>query len=173
MIITTLDYIERNILSSPSDKNNNLEYTKVVANQDFPAWADRDFTIRFFHETMRPYHDSLDDVARALDYALVPNQGQGGFVMLAHRGESLLGALCMLKTGMGGYIPENILLFVTVAPEARGQGVGRQLIEHCLAETEGEVKLHVEYDNPAKRLYERLGFVTKYAEMRWSPGVEE
>jgi hypothetical protein len=25
----------------------------------------------------------------------------------------------------------------------------------------------VEYDNPAKRLYERMGFSTKYAEMRW------
>jgi ribosomal protein S18 acetylase RimI-like enzyme len=119
---------------------------------------------------MHPYNDSLEDVASALDYALVPERGQGGFVMLAHSGESLLGALCMLKTGMGGYIPENILLFVSVAPETRGQGIGRQLIEHCLAETKGEVKLHVEYDNPAKRLYERLGFVTKYAEMRWTPG---
>ncbi|MDK2978441.1 MAG: hypothetical protein PWP52_1155, partial [Bacteroidales bacterium] len=29
-----------------------------------------------------------------------------------------------------------------------------------------DVKLHVEYDNPAKRLYERLGMTTKYAEMR-------
>lgn len=157
---------------SSQGENQKLEYTKVVLNQDFPSWADRDSVIRFFHETMKPYHDSLDDVARALDYALVPERGQGGFVMLAHRGELLLGALCMLKTGMGGYIPENLLLFVTVAPESRGQGVGRQLIEHCLTETGGEVKLHVEYDNPAKRLYERMGFVTKYAEMRWKPGAE-
>lgn len=159
-------------MPSSSDTNNKLEYTKVVLNQDFPSWADRDFVIHFFHETMKPYHDSLDDVARALDYALVPERGQGGFVMLAHRGELLLGALCMLKTGMGGYIPENLLLFVTVAPESRGQEVGRQLIEHCLAEVGGEVKLHVEYDNPAKRLYERLGFVSSYAEMRWCPGDE-
>ena len=160
-------------MSQPSDKNDKLKFTKVVLNQDFPAWADRDFTVRFFHETMQPHHDSLEDVARALDYALVPEKGQGSFVMLAHRGESLLGALCMLKTGMGGYIPANILLFVTVDPETRGQGIGKRLIEHCLAEVDGDVKLHVEYDNPAKRLYERLGFATKYAEMRWSPGAEK
>ena len=36
------------------------------------------------------------------------------------------------------------------------------------ASVEGDTKLHVEYDNPAKRLYERLGFENKYAEMRWS-----
>lgn len=45
--------------------------------------------------TMQPYHDSLMDVAKALDYSLVPAEGQGGFVMLSHRGETLLGALCI------------------------------------------------------------------------------
>jgi GNAT superfamily N-acetyltransferase len=157
-------------LPSPEEVAPELSFHKIVLNEDFPAWASRDAVIRFFHETMKPYHDSIEDVASALDYALVPEKGQGGFVMLAHRGEKLLGALCMLKTGMGGYIPENILLFVAVLPETRGQGIGGRLIEHCLAETEGDVKLHVEYDNPAKRLYERLGFATNYAEMRWSPG---
>jgi GNAT superfamily N-acetyltransferase len=165
--------IERNILSPDHEKNRDLEFSKIVLNQDFPTWADRDTLIRFFHETMQPYHDSREDVAKALDYALVPEKGQGGFVMLSHQGETLLGALCMLKTGMGGYVPENLLLFVTVAPEHRGRGVGKRLIEHCLAETDGDVKLHVEFDNPAKRLYERLGFATKYAEMRWSPGAGE
>lgn len=72
----------------------------------------------------------------------------------------------MLKTGMKGYIPENILLFVTVTPDSRGLGVGKRLIEKSIALCEGNVKLHVEYDNPAKRLYERIGFTTKYADMR-------
>ncbi|HPM05023.1 MAG TPA: GNAT family N-acetyltransferase [Candidatus Cloacimonas sp.] len=49
----------------------------------------------------------------------------------------------------------------------RGKGLGAQLIKEVLANTEGSIALHVEYDNPAKRLYERLGFSTKYVEMRW------
>lgn len=157
-------------MSSETDPATGLQYHKIVLKEDFPAWADYEQVALFFHETMKPYHDTLEDVRRALDYALVPERGQGGFVMLAHRGETLLGALCMLKTGMGGYIPENILLFVTVDPEGRGQGIGGKLIRHCLDQVEGDVKLHVEYDNPAKRLYERLGFTTDYAEMRWTRG---
>jgi len=39
-------------------------------------------------------------------------------------------------------------------------------IELC----DGDVKLHVEYDNPAKRLYERIGFKNKYADMRFKKG---
>ena len=73
----------------------------------------------------------------------------------------------MLRTGMKGYVPENILVFVSILPEMRGTGLGGKLIERGVREAEGDVKLHVEYDNPAKRLYERLGFTTKYAEMRY------
>ncbi len=78
-----------------------------------------------------------------------------------------LGALVMLRTGMKGYVPENILLFVAVDPSARGEGLGSRLVKHAIALCDGNVKLHVEYENPAKRLYERLGFTNKYAEMRY------
>ncbi len=68
---------------------------------------------------------------------------------------------------MKGYVPENILLFVAVDPAHRNRGTGGWLIREALARCAGAVKLHVEYDNPAKRLYERLGFRSKYAEMRY------
>ncbi|MBU2502289.1 GNAT family N-acetyltransferase [bacterium] len=155
----------------PEDANPeaDLSFLKITANTDFPRWAKRPDLIRFFNETMKPYHDTPEDVASALDYALDP--GRAGFVMLAHEDEKLLGALTMLDSGMGGYIPRWILLFVSVQPDARGGGIGRRLIERSLAECDGPVKLHVEYDNPAKRLYERMGFVSKYAEMRWEPSA--
>lgn len=144
-----------------------LSYLKITHNDQFPEWAARDRVARFFNETMQPYHDSVEDIERALDYALSTEKGKGGFLLLAERAGTLAGALLMLNTGMKGYIPENILLFVTVAPELRGQGLGRQIIQRALDECGGNVKLHVDYDNPAKRLYERMGFTTKYAEMRY------
>jgi ribosomal protein S18 acetylase RimI-like enzyme len=144
-----------------------VQFTRIENWNEFPGWASRERMAVYFHETMKPYHDTPEDVSRALDYAFEPGKGQGGFLVLVHRNEHLLGACLMLKTGMKGYIPEWILLMVTVDPETRGQGVGRKLIEFCLNEADGDVKLHVEYDNPAKRLYERIGFTTKYADMRY------
>jgi ribosomal protein S18 acetylase RimI-like enzyme len=51
---------------------------------------------------------------------------------------------------------------VYVIPEARGQGLGRGLIETCLnwGRNQGalEAELNVLVDNPARHLYEELGF---------------
>jgi ribosomal protein S18 acetylase RimI-like enzyme len=51
---------------------------------------------------------------------------------------------------------------ITVSPEHRGRGLGGALMRDILARarTEGRaVSVHVEDGNPARRLYERLGFV--------------
>lgn len=147
-----------------------IDFEKVSSAAQLPDWADRKTLARFFHETMAPYNDSLEDVDRALSYALGDGPGQGGFVLLARQGGELAAALTMLDTHMGGYIPAHLLLFVSVSPTLRGQGIGRRIVERALAECDGDVKLHVEHDNPAKRLYERIGFTSKYAEMRYVKG---
>lgn len=147
-------------------KQSALRYIKVTSPALFPAWAPRPTVVRFFNETMRPYEDRPEDIERALDYAFSEDLYAGGFLMLAGIDETLAGALLMLRTGMAGYVPENLLVFVTVNPQLRGQNIGRRLIECSIEECSGSVKLHVDHDNPAKRLYERLGFEHGYAEMR-------
>jgi ribosomal protein S18 acetylase RimI-like enzyme len=145
-----------------------IEFTKITQKKDFPGWLTEEMVISFFHETMKPYEDKPRDIKSALNYMYSDVEDKGGFLMAMLVENALGGALLMLNTGMSGYVPENILLFVTVDPELRGKGMGRKLIERSIAECKGEVKLHVEYDNPAKRLYERIGFTSKYAEMRYS-----
>ena len=145
----------------------NVEIKTVRKLEELPAWLTREMVAMGFHEKMKPYNDTLEDVNRALDYVFVEGKGQGGYLVTAAQGEQLLGALLMMRTGMGGYIPDNILLFVWVDPILRGKGIGRRIIDQALAEANGDVKLHVELDNPAKRLYERVGFTNKYAEMRY------
>lgn len=149
---------------SPAEQD---ETTIVETLGDLPTWAELDPLTLFFHETMKPYQDERADVERGLRYALDPQRPGDGFAVLARRGNSLVGGVVFLRTGMRGYVPENMLLFAAVDPALRGRGLGRALIEQALARCHGEVKLHVEYDNPARRLYERIGFRSKYAEMRY------
>lgn len=128
----------------------------------------REQFIDFLHTHLGRFGDEKDAIGKCLDFAFGRNGGLGGFVLTAVDEERLVGALVMNKTGMQGYIPENILVYVAVDESLRGRGIGRQLVERALDEADGDVKLHVEYENPAKRLYERIGFSSKYAEMRWT-----
>lgn len=144
-----------------------VEVVRADSPAELPPWAPRRDLEAFFHEKMHPWHDALEDVARGLDYAWSDLPGMGGFVLAAGLEDRLVGAVTILKTGMSGYIPENLLLFICVDPELRGRGMGRTLMERAIAECDGNIKLHVEKDNPAMRLYERCGFAPKYVEMRY------
>ena len=58
---------------------------------------------------------------------------------------------------------DGVLYVVDIAllPAWRGQGIGTALLRDVLAEADRRgvvVELHVEHWNPARRLYERLGF---------------
>lgn len=120
----------------------------------------------FLFKHLEEYGDPKEQILACLDYVFNPNKG--GFVAVAHTDEKKIkGAVIVNKTGMSGYIPENILVYIAVDASTRGQGVGKALMQMALEEAEGDVALHVEPDNPAKHLYEKLGFTNKYLEMRY------
>ncbi|MBA3847142.1 MAG: GNAT family N-acetyltransferase [Planctomycetes bacterium] len=133
--------------------------------QSLPAWLPLDALVAFLHHEMKPYQDTPEDIRRGILDALAPAP-RGGGVHLAHRDGRLLGVVVMLRTGMAGYVPENLLLFAAVRGDLRGGGIGRELIAHAIAAVDGDVKLHVEPGNPALRLYQRLGFSAKYLDLR-------
>ena len=135
--------------------------------EDFPSWINPYELAVFLYESLKPYEDPLPVVKQGITDALKPKTRPSGFVLIAEINKKPVGALLMLNTGMKDYIPENFLLMVAVDPSARGKGIGAKIIKRSFEITEGDVKLHVEYDNPAKRLYERLGMTSKYAEMRY------
>jgi DNA-binding MarR family transcriptional regulator/GNAT superfamily N-acetyltransferase len=139
----------------------------VASADEFPNGIDVQRLTDFLHESLKPYEDTPEDIEQGILDAFTARGREGGFVLIAEFNGHIAGALVMQRTGMKGYVPENILLFVAVSPEERGKGMGRKIIEHALDRVEGNVKLHVEYDNPARRLYERIGFTSKYAEMRY------
>ncbi|MBN2587052.1 MAG: GNAT family N-acetyltransferase [Candidatus Fermentibacteraceae bacterium] len=130
-------------------------------------YASPDELSRFLHTSLSPFEDPVDEIMDGLEYAFSDVEGKGGFVILARDGGNTVGALVMLRTGMSGYVPPNILLYIAVKPDCRGQGIGGSMIREAFRKSDGDIKLHVDYDNPARRLYERMGFRSKYAEMRY------
>ena len=121
---------------------------------------------QFLNTHLDEFGDSVDDILKCLDYVFEKNLGKGGFVLLGLLEEEIIGAVVINETGMSKYIPENILVYIAVHRDYRGKGLGKQLMEQALKLTKGDVALHVEPDNPAKKLYERMGFTNKYLEMR-------
>lgn len=120
----------------------------------------------FLFKALEQYGDERHHIMSCLEYAISGEFGKGGTITIAVDGDSIVGAVVTNKTGMGGYIPENILVYIAVDPNQRGKGTGKALMERVIESVEGDIALHVEPENPAKRLYERLGFTNKYLEMR-------
>lgn len=87
-------------------------------------------------------------------------------MLLLKEQDEILGTVVINRTGMSGYIPENILVYIAVNGNYRGKGLGRKIMTRAIELSDGDIALHVEPDNPAKFLYEKLGFENKYLEMR-------
>lgn len=120
----------------------------------------------FLFKALEQYGDPKADIAKAIDYAMNRNNTPGGYVVEMKDEDEIIGAVVVNETGMKDYIPENILVYIAADPEYRGQGLGKKLMQKAIDQANGGIALHVEPDNPAKYLYEKLGFTNKYLEMR-------
>lgn len=137
---------------------------KAVQNGLSPAQENNLAHFLFTH--LEQYGDSKEAITNCLRYASGHNHSPGGLILQATANDELVGVAVFNNTGMKGYIPEHILVYLAVHANQRGQGLGKKLIEKGLQELSGDVALHVEASNPAKRLYERMGFTNPYLEMR-------
>jgi [ribosomal protein S18]-alanine N-acetyltransferase len=142
-----------------------MDYTVTKPGQSGPFSKEKIADFLFDH--LDQYGDKREDIMKCLDYALSNGEGQGGFVGTASEDGLLMGVVVINETGMGGYIPENILVYIAVHADTRGKGVGRALMELAIEHSRGDIALHVEPDNPAARLYRKIGFTSKYLEMRY------
>ncbi|MFW6019538.1 MAG: GNAT family N-acetyltransferase [Bacteroidales bacterium] len=145
-----------------------LKIELIKKEEDFDNLSiSREDYVDFLYNHLDQFGDPKSAINKCLDFAFEKNGGLGGFMLAAFNDDKLVGALVMNNTGMSEFIPENILVYVAVHESMRGKGFGKQIVEKAINMADGNVKLHVEYDNPAKRLYERVGFQSKYAEMRY------
>jgi len=122
--------------------------------------------IDFLYEYLGQYGDPKAAIKKCVDYSLCIDDQLGGHILCAYDDSELVGVVVINKTGMKEYIPENILVYIATKSDRRGQGIGTTLLNKTIENVDGNIALHVEPENPAKKLYESLGFTNKYLEMR-------
>jgi ribosomal protein S18 acetylase RimI-like enzyme len=131
-----------------------------------PDFKEKKGLLDFLFDNLQEYGDPKPDIENSINYALKEITSFGGFIVAAYTENEISGVVVVNQTGMKGYVPENILVYIATDKNLRGKGIGKLLMQKAIELTNGSIALHVEPDNPARFLYEKVGFSSKYIEMR-------
>lgn len=141
--------------------------TKVFNPDNKPTSIEKEQLIDFLFDNLQEYGDPRADIEKAVQYALKESVSFGGFILVSYFEDKISGAVVVNQTGMKDYIPENILVYIATHKKLRGKGIGKYLMKKTIELADGSIALHVEPENPARFLYEKVGFSSKYIEMRY------
>lgn len=140
--------------------------TKIFDSLNKPSKLEKTKIVDFLYDNLEQYGDPKKDIQKAIEYSTKEITSFGGFTMLITDDNNIVGITVINQTGMGGYVPENILVYIATHKECRGKGIGKILMRNAIEYCTGDIALHVEANNPAKHLYAKLGFTNPYLEMR-------
>jgi GNAT superfamily N-acetyltransferase len=140
--------------------------TKVFNTTNKPNLKEKESLIDFLFNNLQEYGDPKSDIEKAVNYSLKETVSFGGFILVSYLENEISGVIVVNQTGMKNYIPENILVYIATHKDHRGKGIGKMLMQKTIDLAEGSIALHVEPENPARFLYEKVGFSSKYIEMR-------
>ena len=139
---------------------------QVLTSIDYASYLVKKQIADFLHIHLEEYADRKTMIMKCLDYALSYFPHQGGYVVLAKDQDEIVGAVVVTQTGMEEYIPANAMVYLAVHKDYRQKGIATNLMKKAIRLAKGGISLRVAPDNPAFRLFEKLGFTHKYLEMR-------
>jgi len=116
-----------------------------------------------------PYTDPLPEMQEAVEQAQ-----KSGFILEARNRQGCrLGVVVITTTIFRRFQPRYHLAYIATAPEARGQGVGKRLLDEARRLTCNEIALHVGPSNEnAIAFYKKLGWEVKYVRMMPAKGEQ-
>jgi len=105
----------------------------------------------------------------AVEYAIKHKPSFGGFVLTVHEGRQIIAAVVVNRTGMEGYNPNNLFVYVTFHKEyCNDETTIREVMSKAITYAEGDIAFHIEPGNPALKFYKKLGFKAQYLELRFN-----
>lgn len=144
-----------------------MDEIKLFNEVNRPSQKEKIEIVEFLFQHLENFGDLKEDIEKAVNYALKETISFGGFILESFEGDRISCVVVVNQTGMKGYIPENILVYIATHKELRGRGIGKRMMLKAIETADGNIALHVEPNNPARFLYEKIGFTSKYLEMRY------
>jgi|SRR5690606_26902372 len=105
-------------------------------------------------------------IRKAIQYSAKEIPGLGGYVFVLEEKDEILGLVVVNKTGMGDYIPENFMVFLTVHQNHRNKGVEQKLMDYTLQYCKGDIAIHIRDVEQKKQFLQKNGFEETHTEMR-------
>lgn len=107
------------------------------------------------------------DVIEALDYALKEKPSFGGFILAMKKDHAFIASIVVNNTGMQGYKPNNIFVYVTIHEDYKNdEKVLKEIMCKALDMSNGDVALHIDPKSPIIKFYQKLGFTQRTLELR-------
>jgi ribosomal protein S18 acetylase RimI-like enzyme len=163
--------LQTTMITSQSSQFGGFQFDKIltVGRQNIPAY--RALRLRGLREHPEAFGEAAADFeARSNEQIAdrIQTQGQlGGCILAAvSRSGEMLGTVCLAINEPGKCHHRGMIFGMYVIPEARGQNVGKLLLEEALRRADTipaveQVHLSVVTSNEAAvRLYEKMGFST-------------
>ena len=98
--------------------------TELFSADKRPTRKEKDEVIDFLFDNLQQYGDPKNQIERAIDYSTKEFTSFGGFTMVMKEDDKIRAAVVINRTGMDGYIPENILVY-------KGRTKARIIISTC------------------------------------------
>ncbi len=109
------------------------------------------------------------NIREALEYAIKNKPSFGGFILAAQEGKRIIAAIVANRTGMEGYNPKHLFVYVTFHEDYReNETFIKELLHRAIEYAEGDVAFHIEPKNPALKIFKKIGFQAQYLELRFS-----
>jgi GNAT superfamily N-acetyltransferase len=120
---------------------------------------------KFLHQNLEDCKDDENAIRQSLLYAAKEVPGLGGYTFISKAKGIIVGAIVVNKTGMKGYQPENLLVYLAVHKEYRNKGIGTKLLNEAINYCNGNFSLQIHKESSAIAIFEKNGFTSEKIQM--------